>query len=317
MFELHTLLTALELDESTDRTLETAANLASHADGVRHFICHAVDPISPVYERLLFPFACFGDDREALLTDLLGRAEALVSEQIRGNRDALGSHTLRLTYGHPAEAVLREAQSIGPDVVVVGATRGAAAAQGRLGREASEIAARATVPVLVVRRQAGDVAFNRIGAALDFSEDSTHVLEQSIAFAHLVGGALKAVHVVPHGEHLDHAGYVDKKAFRVDQQLRKLADQNFKKVAANMKLNFPLRHDIEETLRGAVLEEGDPGPRLVASAREEGLDLIVLQKSRDNLGSGLKLGRVAEYVARHAPCDVLLLPPPQRRPSVD
>jgi nucleotide-binding universal stress UspA family protein len=315
MFDIQTILTAIDLDSTTGRILETASRLASYQEGSRHFLCHAVDPISSVYERILFPYACFGDDREALLADLLGRAESIIAENFRGNRDSLGSHTLRMAYGHPAAAILREADSIGPDMVVLGATTSDALGHRRLGREAGEVAARARVPVMLVRRRSGNVRFKKAAAALDFGPQSAEALAQSVAFAHVAGCTLHAVHVVPSVASLDHAGYLNPPDHASDKKLMKSVDRQFQKVASNMKLSFPIREDIEEILSKPSLAHGDPGPELVRYAEQEELDLLILPKCQSDGGSGLRLGRVAEYVARNASCDVLLLPPPKQRNS--
>lgn len=61
--------------------------------------------------------------------------------------------------------------------------------------------------------------------------------------------------------------------------------------------------------------EGPPGPGIVAAAREAGCDTIVLAThGRSGIGR-LLLGSVADYVARQAPCAVVLVPVHTRSPS--
>lgn len=317
MFELHSLLTAIDVDASTGRILETASQLAKRSDGARHFLCHAVDPISPVYERLLFPYACFGDDREALISELLARAESIVDQRFKRNRDAIGSHSLTVTYGSPAEAIVAQARSVGPDLIVAGANASDSPAYPRLGHVARELATRASVPTLLIRRTSGDVGYQRVAVSLDFSEASTGVLEFAVQVTSFLDAELKAIHVIPSIDHLDHAGYLSGRGAKSNEAVRKSADKNFQKTAANMKLPFPIRERIESVLRTPTLLDGDPGPAIVKYLDECAVDLVVLAKCRDIAGSGLRLGRTAAYIASHAPSDVLLIPPPPARPSTD
>lgn len=61
--------------------------------------------------------------------------------------------------------------------------------------------------------------------------------------------------------------------------------------------------------------EGPPGPGIVATAREAGCDTIVLAThGRSGIGR-LLLGSVADYVARQAPCAVVLVPAHSRSES--
>jgi nucleotide-binding universal stress UspA family protein len=59
-----------------------------------------------------------------------------------------------------------------------------------------------------------------------------------------------------------------------------------------------------------VLKEGRPGNEIVDTAKELGIDLIVIgHQGRSALGS-LLLGSVAQYVVNHTPCPILVIPAP-------
>lgn len=58
--------------------------------------------------------------------------------------------------------------------------------------------------------------------------------------------------------------------------------------------------------------EGQPGPTIVGTANEERCDGIVMSTHGRTGLSRLFLGSVAEYVLRHAPCPVILVPAPER-----
>lgn len=59
-----------------------------------------------------------------------------------------------------------------------------------------------------------------------------------------------------------------------------------------------------------VLLEGDPPGAVVEWARDQGPDLLVAASSRGFL-ERLLLGSFATHLARHAPCSVLLVRPPE------
>lgn len=59
---------------------------------------------------------------------------------------------------------------------------------------------------------------------------------------------------------------------------------------------------------------GWPGEEIVAAAKEENIDLIVMStRGRSGIGR-VMLGSVADYVVRHSPCPVLLIHPNNRGP---
>lgn len=57
-----------------------------------------------------------------------------------------------------------------------------------------------------------------------------------------------------------------------------------------------------------VVRSGRPGPLIVETAERSGCDAIVMATHGRSGLSRLLLGSVAEYLARHAPCPVLLVP---------
>lgn len=93
-------------------------------------------------------------------------------------------------------------------------------------------------------------------------------------------------------------------------------------------LLFALEDFNEKTLREALnnftvpepappvdrrLLTGLPGSEITELAREEGVELIVMETHGRTGFARLVLGSVAEYVVRHAPCSVLIVksPPPK------
>ncbi len=91
------------------------------------------------------------------------------------------------------------------------------------------------------------------------------------------------------------ASYFDENA--VSEALKEVA-RHLKKYVDN---NVP--SDIESRL---VVVEGNPAERILAQAREENVDLIVIS-SHSNQVENLLLGSVAAKVVRHATCTVTVV----------
>jgi len=62
-----------------------------------------------------------------------------------------------------------------------------------------------------------------------------------------------------------------------------------------------------------VVEDGQPGPAIVAAVEHLACDVIVMATQGRSGLPRLLLGSVAEYVLRHAPCPLLLVPSTTRR----
>ena len=64
-----------------------------------------------------------------------------------------------------------------------------------------------------------------------------------------------------------------------------------------------------------VVQHGEPGPAIVSAAAQHACDVIVMATHGRTGLPRLLLGSVAEYVLRHAPCPILLVPATTRRRS--
>lgn len=69
-------------------------------------------------------------------------------------------------------------------------------------------------------------------------------------------------------------------------------------------------------LRWYILS-GDPGKVILEQAATLGVDLIVMGSHGRSAPARWFLGSVAEAVVRHAPCPVMVVPPPEREPAQD
>jgi len=139
----------------------------------------------------------------------------------------------------------------------------------------------------------------RILCAVDFSECSRAALETAAALAIRWHAALVLVHDVPL--------WVDEPYFHLPGDVRTgLAESAAARLAAWRE--DARRLGVEDV--DARLETGAPWERIVAIAREDpAIDLVVVgTHGRTGLARAM-IGSVAERVARHAPCDILIVRP--------
>lgn len=199
-----------------------------------------------------------------------------------------------------APAVLRYAQEVSADLVVVGTHGRRGVRRMLLGSVAQEIVACSAVPVLTVRADTTvtDV-MQRILVPVDFSERSQDALVAAKALAEAAGASLKVLHVI---QETLHPSFFNTGAFSV----------------------YDLEPDIEERVKARLRElvEAAEGPDVPVSysvlpgrAKREIVDFVA-RRSCDLVVmptqglTGLEhvlLGSVAEHVVRHAACPVLTL----------
>ena len=140
---------------------------------------------------------------------------------------------------------------------------------------------------------------SKILVAVDGSEMASRALLAAADLGAALGADLALVHVVdPRGAAAVEGGIP---AGEVLEMMRE-EGQTLLAAAAKDAAARPPTH--------RFLREGTPGAEVCASAREWGADLIVIGTHGRSGVSRLLMGSTAETVVRHAPCPVLVIPPP-------
>lgn len=311
MLPTATVVAVLDHSAEANSVLRAARALrASDVPSSLHMV-HVVEAMPEAMRRYLFPYACFGDDHDAIIADLMESGRAVIRQRFSGDK-AFEERMLRVVYGPVADRLLDELKELGPDLVVVGASSREHAEAGVIGGNASRLARRATSPVLVVRNR-GRNDYKKIGVALDMSDASGELFARAIELAHVREGTLTPIHVLPSSASLDHQSSRKDATRSLDHAAQRRLDQRYQQLWGSLKLPFPVQGEAARIVQKPRLEHGDVGKQLVAAANEEELDLLILHRCQSSMHSGLSLGRVAEYALRHAPCDILVLPPPVQR----
>jgi nucleotide-binding universal stress UspA family protein len=139
-------------------------------------------------------------------------------------------------------------------------------------------------------------AFRRIMVPTDFSVSAERAWALAQRLARATGSELVLIHVVPR------SAWSIPRADHASEAARKWATEELEDCAGKARA---------QGLRARVaLRTGVAYREIVALAREEGADLIVVATlGRGGIGRAL-LGSVADQVVRRAPCPVLTVPAP-------
>jgi nucleotide-binding universal stress UspA family protein len=147
--------------------------------------------------------------------------------------------------------------------------------------------------------------FHDILAAVDFSQTSDDAFALAAELSQTYQSRLHLLHVVPnvgipYGVEPLGLDYVE---------LQRRANE-----AARQQLAaFSARHPIEPGLLTVSVVDGPPADEIVRYAKKNAIELIVLGAQGHGFFDRLLIGSVAERVARHAPCSVLMVPHVTRR----
>lgn len=143
------------------------------------------------------------------------------------------------------------------------------------------------------------MAYKHVMAAVDLSDEANQVLEEAKRVAADHGAKLSLITVVKplaqvYGG-LDMAAYTQA-SVNFEREAQKQAEEQLKALAAGIGVAAEDVH--------AVI--GAPAPQIVDTAKDLGVDLIVLG-SHGKHGLGLLLGSTANGVLHHSECDVLTI----------
>ena len=147
--------------------------------------------------------------------------------------------------------------------------------------------------------------FRNILVAVDFSQTSDDACAVAAEFSRTFRAQVHLVHVVP-SVHIPYA--MEPIGFDFGSYIRQSTDAAHAQIA-----DLAARHPIERSLLTTAVLSGAPAAELVRYAEEQANDLIVLGAHGHGIVDRLLIGSVAERVARHAPCAVLMVPHAMRR----
>ncbi|HEY6957518.1 MAG TPA: universal stress protein [Candidatus Limnocylindria bacterium] len=259
-------------------------------------LVHAIEPVTTV---AMFAPAAITTLTEAAESEAKSEVKKIAKELDRPelNADAV------VGFGRAADVVIDEAESFKPDLIVVGSRGRGGIATGVLGSVSAEIIDRASCPVLVARRE----TLSKVVLAEDGSAFAAAGGRALTGLPPFRGAEIRVVSVVdvPFPVVFADPGATGTavEAFRAyEEAMPKLRRQHA--TYANERAKSLVANGLSAT---AEQREGDAASEIIAAAREQNADCIVVG-SRGQTGlRRLMLGSVARSVLFHAPCSVLVV----------
>jgi nucleotide-binding universal stress UspA family protein len=239
----------------------------------------------------------------ALLADLQDMLRAAAAP-LRGGHRQIDTRVVR---GRPASALIDEAQSLQPDLIVIGNRGHGPFATLLLGSVSTEVVDHAPCPVLVARHP----AVSRLVVGADGSESGQRAVDILSGWPIFRDLPARVVAVCPPAggwtstiSSTFYPAWTDSHDTTVDERRRQLAEIVTR--AEGQLAHAGLRPSSE-------IREGDPAEQLILAARDDGADLIVVGSRGLSTLPRLLLGSVARKVLLHADASVLIIREPRER----
>lgn len=279
------ILAATDFSSRSQRALQQAGVLA-RVRGAKLTVVHVVD-----------------DDQPARLVDLEKReAERYLVEQ-RGALAQLQGLDCRLAVaaGEPFDGILRTAESMGADLIVMGAHRKQVLRDIFTGTTLERVIRTGSFPVLMVNDEAA-TSYQRILAAVDRRAPSLDALRTAKTLQLLDGAHLTLVHAfdaVARGR-MANSGVETE---RIDAYV---ADER-RSIAAELETSFASNQfDIDDWSLRVI--EGHPSVVIARSVEKTAADLVIVGTHGRTGLSAFFLGSVTLEVVRSVKTDILAVP---------
>jgi nucleotide-binding universal stress UspA family protein len=208
--------------------------------------------------------------------------------------------------GEPAIALLRAARASRADLVIVGAHGRSGLPDLDLGSTAEHLIQHGDMPVLVVHRDARG-PYGHALVATDLAGSVRSALALAVRWMTASGGRMTLMHALepPAEAGLQLAG-------TTPQEMGRWRTRTEQEVGGTLDAEARRLEEYGLAVE-PIIARGDPRDVLVRAARRLRVDLVVLGSRPARDRTGLLLGSVARRLARHAPCDVLVVRPAARR----
>jgi nucleotide-binding universal stress UspA family protein len=290
-----TVLCALDFEPGSARALVLAADIAERAHADLRLL-----HVNPQFRARLAKTpggdagGAFRQRVERFVNHTLGADDAF---------EVLAPH-LHEAHGETAsDGVVRHARHVQADLVVVGSHGRRGLDRLLLGSVAADVLRQASAPVLIVPDRAEQAApgpDHPILVAVDFSGHTRPALRLATALAETYKAPVEIVHV------LEDQGAFDLGGLLTVGDLRQKPGATAR-ATAHSALQM-LADESGVSAAEVHVETGAPETAIVRLAEERGAGAVVMGTHGRSGWDRLRLGSVAEWVVRHAPCPTFALP---------
>lgn len=277
-------------DPSWEAAVWAMRHLAPDAE---HELIHVIDP-----PDLPGPLRALGGKREQLRLAARGAAQRRLQE-LR-ELGACPTVTPHVQPGRPAPEILRLADEVDADLIVVGEQGPARGINALLGSTAERVLFESRIPVLVARKL-GDSPPRSLLVAIDTSEASARVLEWTAALLERYDASAVLMNVVDRLLLADEISGIPEA-----ETLRQLEAE------ATIAMREWLQQQIDAASLPAgrvrtLVAIGDPSYEIISQAQRGGADLVLVGSRGGDISPTPLIGRIVNKVVRSAPCSVLVV----------
>ena len=256
-----------------------------------------------------------GKTRISKLNKLTGRGEAVKQAQqdkalelLQDMIQMIGNKKFKIErmvlWGNPAEVILKVANESKVSMVLIGAKGLTDSANFRLGRVAQTVMKQASTSVLIARMKA--TTTNRVLLATDGSRYSDLVIQFLLKLP--LPPQSEVIQVLALQSHIETLLRTETLNLRTDQQL--LADIQGAEESATQRI--AARGEEQFKKKGhnttTIVVRGEAAESILKVAEQYDADIIAVGRKGLTGSDTVPLGSVAEKVARHAQCSVLIGP---------
>jgi nucleotide-binding universal stress UspA family protein len=301
--QIRNVLVAIDFSAPSLEAIEAALPLIKHF-GANLGLVHVFEPDYPASSMVAIPL---------VVPELeVGKGVRRQLRDVAANYSVpLRRENIHAIKGRPFEEICRLAQEINIDLIVI-ATRGNTGLRHLvLGSTAERVVRYSPCPVLVVRgsdskkKPARQLAtFRKILVPVDFSDCSTKGLDYAKALAREFKAKLILLHSIALQYYVASDEYARYDLPLLLEQTEKVAKQQMRDLVQQTNWNGI---ELETSI-----QIGHAGQQICAEASDRKADLIAISTHGRTGFEHVLLGSTAEYVVRHAPCPVLVVPSRER-----
>jgi nucleotide-binding universal stress UspA family protein len=240
-------------------------------------------------------------DIESSYQEVLREHEAQVHDQLTAQSKQVGNrniriHTLAQRGFSVAEMILANLHESQADLLVMG-THGRTGLRHALqGSTAEKVIRNASVPVITLRQGEQPKLPGHLLLPIDFSGGSSALISYAAGLASTLSLRITLVHVVEMPVHPAYYASGVGSVFELDKELAGRIRDNLSHHAAAGGLTKNVHYEVREGIAHA---------EIVALARQQSADMILIGRRGLSALEHVLLGSTAEKVVRHAPMPVL------------
>lgn len=285
MKTLKSILFAIDVTPASRESLKTVIKLASVFNAEVH-VLHVIEPLRH-FKNAALQHLHTRYERQRTQELLQAVEKELVEQGVNFNR-------CTEVAGSVSDSIISMASQLAAELIVLGA--GNLSANRAVGLTAQSVMEHAEQPVLVIHPDSHSHEFRTILCPVDHSSVSRRGLRNAVRLAKLLGSQLIVLSVIPEVSWLTAAAEIgeitDAKAEYEAQWCEELD-------------RFAASIDFEGVAHTQVLERGVPHEQIIAAAKKNSADLIVMGATGRSGLLRVLLGSTTRRVLRNLPCSLL------------